>query len=140
MTENKGLTGIEENIRGFVGAKAIIRDKTLGGRSRIFFDLCSGIENLRAGVYPTWRHVICYGQAADNLAKITKGCYVEVIGFVQTSVMKDGAGNIIVENGIPLKEERLISEKARHIPKDVYRQGRQIPFDGEALAPVGQTS
>lgn len=140
MIEHKGLTGIDENIRGFVGGKEIVRDKTLGGRSRIFFDLCAGVEKLQDGKFPTWRHIIVYGQAADDLKDIIKGCYVEVVGFVQTVAMRDKAGLIISADGILLKEEHVISEKARHIPKEIYRQGRQLPFGSETLAPVGQTS
>ena len=134
----KWLTGIFENIQGHVGAKAIVRDRTLKGRSRIFFDLAVGVANERQGVFSTWRHCIVYGDGADNLKDIVKGSYVEVSGFIQTVAMRDKTGEFLTIDGIVQKEEHLISEKARHVPESEYRAGRQLPLAGETLAPVGQ--
>jgi len=139
MSEIKGLTGITEKIRGYVGGKTIVRRRAVSsGRSTIFFDLYCGIE--KNGAFPTIRHCIVYGQAADNLKDITKGFYVEVAGFIQTVGLRNKAGVLIMSDGVVLREERLISEDAHIIPKDIHRTGRQLPFGGESLALVGQTS
>jgi hypothetical protein len=134
----KWLSGIFENIQGNVGSKAIVRDKTKKGRSRIFFDLAVGVPDEKRGVFSTWRHCIVYGDGADNLKNIVKGSYVEVSGFVQTVAMRDKTGEFLVLDGIVQKEEHLISEKARHVPGSEYCAGRQLPLVGETLAPVGQ--
>lgn len=135
----KFKTGIFESIQGHVGSKPVIRDKTAStGRSRIFFDLAVGVADEKRGVYSTWRHCIVYGEGADNLKNIGKGSYVEVSGFVQTVAMRDKTGQFLMENDVILKEEHLISEKARHITEIEYRAGRQLPLVGETLAPVGQ--
>lgn len=79
----KGLTGIREDIRGFVGSKpAPKRDQTIKGRPRIKFCLASGKTDENAGKFPVWRFCIGYDKVYDDLKGLHVGSLVKASGWL----------------------------------------------------------
>lgn len=103
MTEQQGLTGIKEEARGFVGRRGLKYDETKKGRSRMKFDIASGISDYTNNKYPTWRHCVAYDALADKLKDIKPGDLVKVAGYIVTEAIldeyykpkKDSTGEII---------------------------------------------
>lgn len=138
MDRKNGITYIDETLHGFVSGKKIIRDKTLAGRSRIIFDIYSGIEN--NDTMPSIRHCVVLGDSADALANIEKGSLVEVAGFIVNHIRKDKSGSISLENGLLKTEEHLISAQAKQIPRHEFMKGHQLPLDNISAVLVDQAS
>jgi hypothetical protein len=113
MDIQKGLTGINETARGFVGAK-IKLGKTLAGRPRAIFDIACGVTDESLGKYPTWRHCVVYDDYALALSKLKPGNLVHVSGWVTTENMIDEYYKPIIDvnTGLVIKIEKLICYKA----------------------------
>lgn len=124
---SKGLTGIEETARGFVG-KTVRYDKTLQGRPRLRFDIACGEADEPNGKYATWRHCFFYGDHATNLKDIKTGDLVKVSGWVVTEAILNDYSQIIMDKeGFPVKMEKLIcfkGEKLEHErkPRDIQAE------------------
>jgi hypothetical protein len=113
MADLKGLTGIHEFARGFVGAK-IKYGQTLNGRPRVFFDIACGLTEEAHGKYPTWRHCVVYDVSALALKNLKPGDLVHCNGWVSTEYMLDEYYRPIVDanTDLPIKIEHLICYKA----------------------------
>lgn len=88
--EAKGLTGIREEARGFVGSKPPpIYDSTKNDRPRIRFNIACGQNKEEAGKYTTWRYCIGYDAVAQILKNLQIGDLVKVSGWITTECLKD---------------------------------------------------
>lgn len=114
MTKEKGLTGIREDARGFVGSRpAPEYDRTKNGRPRIKFCIACGKTNEDDGKYPTWRYCIGYDKVAEILKDIKVGNLVKVSGWVSTESQVDEYYKpVLDEFDRPKKREVLILYKA----------------------------
>lgn len=135
MSESKGLTGINEIARGFVGGKVKF-GTTINGRPKIYFDIACGITDESTGHYPTWRHCVLYDNNALELKGLKPGNLVRVSGWVTTEYMLDEHYKPIVDvnTGLPIKMERLICYKG-----EILNYVKKIKENQLPLA-VGQAS
>lgn len=86
----KGLTGIREVSRGFVGNRPNpVYDTTIRGRPRIRFDIACGKPEENVGKFATWRHCVGYDVIAQKLKSLKVGDLVSCQGWVSTEWMKD---------------------------------------------------
>lgn len=105
----KGLTGIREEARGFVGRRGLKYDETSKGRPRIRFDIACGKSDEENGQYTTWRHCVGYDRVAELLKDIKQGYLVKCQGWVKTeAVLDEYYKPVIDEKGIAVKREYLI--------------------------------
>ena len=67
MSKERGLTGIRETARGFVGSKpAPVFDNTRNGRNRVRFIIACGKTNEDLGKFATWRFCVGYDDIATK--------------------------------------------------------------------------
>lgn len=123
---SRGLTGIEETARGFVG-KTVSFGKTLTGKPKLRFDIACGDSDEQLGKYATWRHVFMSGDIALKLKDLKTGDLVKVTGWVETEGIFDDYRKPIVDinTGLPVKVEHLIcfkGEKLEHEKKPREKQ------------------
>ena len=120
MAKEKGLTGIHEVARGFVGRTPVPKlDTTKNGRSRIRFTIACGQNNESSGKFPTWRYCIAYGQVAEQLSNLKTGMLVKCIGWLSTEAMLDEYYRPITDDkGLPQRKEHLILHEAEIIEYD----------------------
>lgn len=127
MTSEKGLTGIREDARGFVGNRPAPKyDTTRVGRSRIKFCIACGQSNESVGKYPTWRFCVAYAGIADYLKDLRVGNLVKVSGWVSTEILKDELNQpVLNEKDRTKTKEHLIVYKAEIV--DYKRQPELQP-------------
>lgn len=88
--KEKGLTGIREDARGFVGSRPLpLKDKTTKGRARIKFIIACGKNDENTGKLPTWRFCVGYDKVTDDLDKVKVGDLVKVSGWLTTEFLLD---------------------------------------------------
>jgi len=114
MTEEKGLTGIREDARGFVGSYPQPKvDYTKSNRARIKFSIACGRSDKGNGKYPTWRFCVAYSEIAESLRTLRVGNLVRVSGWVSTEWQIDEYYKPVVdERGVIQTKEFLIVYKA----------------------------
>lgn len=136
MNGKTGITSVDEVVRGFVSSTPITRGRAKNGRSWICLAVVCGTTILDEGIFPVYRDCSVHGEAADNLREVVKGNLIEVTGFIKVVPMRDKVGQIIKDpQGNIIKRELLISDKARHIPKEVYQRGRQLSLAKDISRP-----
>jgi len=128
---DKGLTGIREEARGFVGRKPLF-DFTKKGRARIRFDIYCGENNIEAGEYSTLRHCVAYGEQAENLKLLDKGSLVKCVGWITSEHLRDENNNIVIYNGTSKIIERLILYKGE-VQSYEKSDGTQLPLNDKAV-------
>jgi len=125
----KGLTGIEETARGFVG-KTVSYSKTLQGYPKLRFDIACGdedAETAKQGKYPTWRHCFMSRDLAFSLKDLKTGDLVKVSGWVQTEAIFNDYGQVIIDkDGFPVKMEKLICFKGEKLAHEKKPQEKQL--------------
>ena len=112
MDNERGLTGIEENGRGFVGRYNIKFSKTANSRDRMRFDLAFGDTDLPSLTVPTWRKCIAYDDIAVNLRDLKPGDHIRFQGYVKTEVQRDGKQKPVFDQKKPVTIEYLIITRA----------------------------
>lgn len=81
MTKEKGLTGIIENVRGFVGNRPMpLFDITTKGKSRIKFIMACTQEDERHNRLTLWRYCVGYDKTAEKIKDIKPGDRVRAMG------------------------------------------------------------
>jgi len=120
MVKEKGLTGIREDARGFVGSRPPPEyDRTKKGRPRIKFCIACGKTDEESGKYPTWRFCIGYERIAEILKGVKVGNLVRVSGWVATEALLDEYYKpVLDEFDRPQKREVLIVYKAEIMQYD----------------------
>jgi hypothetical protein len=126
---SKGLTGIEETARGFVG-KTVSYGKTLSGKPKIRFDIACGDSDEQNGKFSTWRHVYIYGDVAFSLKDLKHGDLVKVTGWVQTEGLFNEFHQAIIDQstGLQVKTEKLICFKGEKVSYEKKPQEKQLEF------------
>ena len=114
VMSEKGLTGIREDARGFVGSHPQPKmDYTKQGRARLRFSIACGRSNKQNGKYPTWRFCIAYGEVAESLKELKTGDLIKVSGWVSTEWQIDEYYKPVVDDrGVIQIREFLILYKA----------------------------
>lgn len=114
MVKEKGLTGIHEVARGFVGRTPYPKLETAkNGRPKIKFTIACGVREEESGKYPTWRYCIAYGDIAVKLKELKTGMLIKCIGWVSTQAMLDDYYKPVKDDkGMPVKKEYLILHEA----------------------------
>jgi len=122
MIKEKGLTGIREDARGFVGSRPAPKvDSTLNGRSRIAFCIACGKNNEKAGKFPTWRYCVGYDQVAKDLSKLKVGDLVKVNGWMITEWQTDEYYKPVLDDKGKIRtREILVLYKA-----EIYQREKQ---------------
>lgn len=112
--KEQGLTGIREDIRGFVGSRpGPVMDRTHSGRSRIKMILACGPNNEKAGKLTTWRYCVGYDKCVDNLSNVKIGDLVHASGWLITEYQVDEYYKPLYdEKDRKLKREVLVLYKA----------------------------
>lgn len=116
---DKGLTGIQETARGFVGSKpAPIFDETRKGRKRVRFIIACGKTNEECGKFPTWRFCVGYDDiATKHLKGLKVGELVKVWGWLSTEWLTDEYFKPVRDdNENVIKRDFLILFKAEILP------------------------
>lgn len=112
MTDRKGLTEINEQVRGFVGRRNLKYGQTDNGKSKITFDLGAGITDESQNKYATWRHCIAYGDVAELIKDIRPGNYLSVTGYIVSNARLDEYYKPVKDfRGYPVMDELLICQK-----------------------------
>lgn len=106
--ENKGITGISETARGFLGRNPQVDKTKKDGKTRIRFQIACGHNQPERYKYAIWRYCIAYGDVADGLTDIRKGSLVKVRGWLTCEVVRDDNGFPVIHDGVPEKREYLI--------------------------------
>lgn len=129
--KEKGLTGIREVARGFVGRQRLSYDRTSNGKTRLRFDLACGITNPEFNKYSTWRHCVAYGPVADLLRTIKVGDLVRVCGWVSTEAVLNDYMQPLIENGKMVFHESLVLFDGDILEHDMTKTIRQLPLEVE---------
>lgn len=110
MAKEKGLSGIHETARGFVGSRPAPKfDSTRQGKSRIRFCIACGQNDEQQGKFPTWRFCVGYGAVVDKLRGLRVGNLVKASGWVSTEWETDEYSNPVQnERGVTRTRETLI--------------------------------
>ena len=112
--KEKGLTGIREDARGFVGNRPLpVLDRTMNGRSRIAFIMACGKNDERSGKFPIWRYCVGYDKISDNLANLKVGDLVKVSGWLTKEYQLDEYYKPVLDiNGNKQYREVMVLYKA----------------------------
>lgn len=109
MSKERGLTGIEERARGFVGGVQSIKFYYVGtGRACLRFDISCNKPDAEKLKFTIWRHCVVYGEMAEDFKNIRPGDLVAVRGWLELEARRDDYGRPIVEDGQIVKRETLI--------------------------------
>ena len=121
MVDTKGLTGIREDARGFVGSKPppIHDTTTKNNRTRIRFNIACGRNQEELGKFTTWRQCVAYSAVADILKALRVGDLVKVSGWVTTECVRDEYYKPVQDSeGRTKQREYLIVYKAEIIERE----------------------
>lgn len=132
MANEKGLTGIREFARGFVGSKpAPVFDQTKAGRKRVKFIIACGMTNENMGKFPTWRFCVGYDDIATKyLAGLKVGDLVHVHGWLSTEWLTD-------EYYKPVRDERENIVKREYLivfKAEIKQHEKSKPLQPELVA------
>lgn len=109
-TEKKqALTGVKEEMTGFVGKWALSNLPCTNGRHRIRFDFCAGNDDIQNLKLATWRKCYGYDRIADELKDLRPGDYLRVTGVIRTEVVRDINGKpVFLFDGRPARQDVLL--------------------------------
>lgn len=127
MDNEHGLTGIEENGRGFVGRYNIKFSKTESMRDRMRFDLASGDTDISALKVSTWRKCIAYDDIAVNLRDLIPGDHIRFRGYVKTEIQRDGKQRPVFDKNKPVTIEYLIITHAEILEYEHVQPRLAVP-------------
>lgn len=112
VTSGKPLTGVSENMRGFVGRHNLSLEPCVNGRKRVRFDLCAGNANLHTLTFPLWRKCVAYDGLYDTLKNIETGHLLNVSGYVLPQIKYYASKPVFLPWGEPVLDNVIIIEKA----------------------------
>lgn len=116
--KEKGLTGISETARGFIG-RSILFDKTQRGRDRVRFDIYCGETKPELNKYPVIRFCVGYDAEIIKLMRdARRGSLVKVWGWLSAEGKKDDNGETEMANGRVQLRETLILYKVEVLSVD----------------------
>ena len=108
MAAKQGLTGLQENGRGYLGYNPI-KDTTKRGRQRIRFQAACGERKPEFNKYPTWRYCVGYDEVVEVLERAVKGSYVKFSGWLATeAVLDDKNQPVMVDGQVQLRETLVL--------------------------------
>lgn len=127
MTYN-GLTGAEENCKGFLGSAPYFRN-TADGKLSCFFDISWGVNDPPSGRHGTWRHCIAYSDIAEKMRGMRAGAYLKVVGWITTNPVWDGDGKrSYAPDGKPITREYLIVTGVYPLAREKTKTTKQLSF------------
>lgn len=113
--KEKGITGIQEIVRGFVRSSPEPHFDTTKnkGRPRVRFAVTIGKHNEDAGLYATTRYCVGYDQVAKTLSGLKPNDLVKLYGWVKTEAVLDDYYRPLRDgHGYVITREYLILYKA----------------------------
>lgn len=125
---DKGITWVEEKIRGFVGS--LKQTTTRENRECLLFDLASGENKPQLGKFPVWRHCIAYGEKAIELWNMKIGDLVNVEGWLTANPVRGTDGKPTYRAGIPITREYVIVEVGYIVERDNIAGSQQLSMVG----------